>query len=428
MPKKTYTVKSGDTLANISRVAYGVPNRTEDLIRSNPRLQFRRDAGNTDAQGNPTVTPGENLVYIIEPPLSLLQGETLSDVVDESIPTMHINGVRSAVPENTEATVHYDACCNTLNTSFVWDPLRTRDREWWGNPVALPEYDFFVGSRKITAGRFERVAYSPGSDATSRRVSLSGRTFTSALMKNMFPFSAYPLERKNETLTQIAQWACGFWGLFAEGEARLNERFKKAAADNGASVWDFLAPLATQRNSVMHTDNSGYALQIVTPDPGDPVAYWEYGVNGFDLPEMSYDTTQLHDTHIGISRSARKAVDKQTFLYELLEDNSVAYHDLENQQDGTSAESLQYQAIKTLRDFFTIPITRQGVLNDDGEHWNVGDVVAVKAPHAAVYGFTRYMVRSITYRFPADKPHVVLGVIPPEVYMGEILPRLPWDD
>lgn len=426
MPKQTYIVKSGDTLANVSRAVFGVPNRTEDLVRLNPKLQFRRDAGNTDAIGNPNLQGGEPLYYISTSSLVGLQDETLADVLDESVPALHINGLRDYVPDGSSATIHYDACANLFSMGRTWNPFGELDRDRWGNPFALPEYELYLGSRKLQAGRFQTIQY--GTDANDTRVFVEGRTHTGVLEKTAFLFNMYPLERKNESLTQIAEWAASPWSVPVTGTPLNTSPFKKVSAEPSTPVWEFISNLATQRNSVVRADNSGHALEIVTPQLTDPIAYWEHGVNGFRLPDQRFDTTKIYDIHQGISRRARNVKRKRTFEYPLVNDGSVMYHDLPNQDEGTTGDSLQYLAIKALRDFFTITLERPGLLNDDGEHWQTGDIIALKAPHAALYNFTNFMIRSITYNFNTTNPSVSLRVIPPEVYMGVGIPNFPWDN
>lgn len=417
MARKTYIVKEGDNLANVSRFFYGVPNRTEDIIRENADLQHRRDVGATYLDGTPFLEGGDVLSVTVDPAFDLTTSNTAA-AGDENTPVLHINGIREPMPHGTSLTLYYDACANTMQSKFPWDPMDDLDKSRWGSPSSLPDVDVYFGPKMLFGGRFESISY--GLEANDRSVSVRGRTHTGVLVKSHLPFGVYPLERRNESLNQILSWMCGVWGIDVEGTPGIDTPFKKVSIESTQQVSQVAVDLALQRNSVVQTDSTGRVLRIVTPELKDPMEYLDYGDDSFSIGNKEYDTTLLHDIHQGISETSKNVKDKKNLTIGQLGDHSVMSHDLDNQTEGTSDEHLRFLAFKSFREYLALPIVIPGYLNKSGELYNVGDVIAVRYPPAAIYNFRNYMVRVVKYDFDRANPTVTLTAVPPQVYLAAL--------
>jgi hypothetical protein len=431
MPRKVYTASTGDTLENISRNYFGVPSRTQDIINSNPFLRFRQDSINVDLNGTPLIFDGDIVVVITDPDSTI---KTLSGKDAEEV-TLYLNGDLTPIPNVAEIALYFDACCDTFGTTFPFDPYNDFDRKRW-QPLELPEYEIFIGNEQVTGGKFESAPSIPR--ANKRAVSASGRTFTLVLEKSNFPDTAYPLEREKENLSQIAKWAFPKFGIEVDDLADNTSIFKKAAVKNSrrkrggdlseaqSTAWDYVAMLATKSQRVMHASANGYRIEIVQPTITQPVERFEEGIDGFEAPSFSYNTADLFGGYLGVKESANRPRNMKTFADPYFNETSYKFFSFDDVEDGNVSDALKYEALKSYRDFFTTSFSRPGLLTRDGKLWKPGQIVTLNSPSAMIYSDFNFLIRWVKYIIGPTTKKVELGIIPPEVYMGLPLPKLPF--
>lgn len=411
MARRTYTVKAGDTLPNVARIYYGAGNEQERIIKANGFLKFRRDSGDTDLNGTPNLHDGDVLTIIVEnPTVSAPRGVAVDEV------SMYIDESRVSVPDGTRLERHFDACCDRLTSDFPWDPNNSLHRRWWGNPRDLAEAVVFAGSKQIFGGKFENSRNI--TKAETSRMLASGRSHTRLLEKSVIPSTRYPVERENEDLFTVSDWAASFFGLSVTELSDNRERFKKVSAKKSQKIFEWLASLANTRGRVYAPTGDGYGLNIWNPQEVETVGRYVEGEAGFDPPEIEFDTTKLHNTYIGSARRARRAANIRGYRdYGFLE-TSYEYLDLQGTKPGDLQAAVEYNARKRYRDFFAVPFNPGGgLLNPQGDLWEPGQQITLRAPSSRIYFDMKFLVRKVTYVLDADARRVDLELVPPWVYL-----------
>jgi hypothetical protein len=421
MPKKTYIAQAGDTLQNVSRQFYGIPNRTEEIINANQFLNFRRDSGNVTLDGVPNVFAGDVITVLTDAPVTLSDAEFRQP--DEI--TLLLNGNETPTPEGSELTLNYDTCCNSFSSRFPWDPFSDYDRALWV-PESPPELDIFCGSQQLFGGKFEQVYPEPSID--QNRVAVAARTHTLLIEKSVAPLAAYPLEREKENLQQIAEWLCRFFGIGIDTIDAAEQIFKKASMEGSSTkCWEFLSRLATTRERVMHASDDGRSLRIVSPSSSEAVARFEQGVDGFEPPRFRFNTANLFGNQIASVETPRRPDRKVTYKDEQFEEESYGFFEIKDSTVGDSQNAIQYQALKNYRDFFTTPIfPGTGILNPQGKPWKPGQIVTIKSPSAMIYEDFDFLVRSVRLPLGVDEIKPIITIIPPQCYAGQPISPFPW--
>jgi hypothetical protein len=294
----------------------------------------------------------------------------------------------------------------------------------WGDPLNLPEADIYLGNSQVFGGKFEQVL--PKATASTSNVEVSARTHTFPLVKSHFPRSAYPLEREKETFDQTVEWACSVFGLRADNQADKTGIIKKSSCENQTTPWDYLAPLGNSMQRVMRSSPNGYALEIVQAETFEPVAKFTEGRDGFIIPQPTYNTADLAGTYQGVSDKKPKKF--ETFQDPFFSEQTFKHFSINDVEPGELADSVAYQALKTYRDFFSMEFTPGGgILNPfTNEPWEVGQTISMKSPSIMIYNDFEFLIRGIKYNIGADSKNVTLVIVPPEVYSGKPLARLPW--
>lgn len=428
MAIKIHTGQSSDTLINLSRRYFGVPNKTQDIINTNQILKHRLRAGITDSTGQPRISSGDKLVLVIPESASSVGGVTVSD---DSTLTMYLNGKEKEIPtNNTEIEINFDACCNRFSAVFPWDHRNADDRIMW-SPDSLPEVEIYQGSNVIFGGKFESAL--PPEDALSTELTTSARTHTYLIEKSCIPLSAYPLEREGESLSQTVEWACGIFGLGYENLAPPTKRQKKTSCQKGDKVWAYLSAISDNAGRILRSSLDGKKIEIATVVNSPPVAKFTEGEDGFQLSPPAFNTSSLFGNHIGQRESARGARQAVNVKNVLFDEQSYTY----NQVDNTDAADLNaatvYQMYKSYRDFFTMELTIPEIVNPKtGKRFDRGDIVTINAPSRMIYVDFEMMINQIRYIFSGGgdgsdtQVRTVLKLIPPEVYQGKPLSTIPW--
>lgn len=420
MAQHIYAVKAGDTLKNVSRRFFALGNKTEDIVKSNDFLGYRRESGNTDLGGTPNIFAGDVLRIVTDDAgISAVQGKQPDEV------TLYLNEEKVDIPDGSLLSLGYDRCCDSFSGDFPWDPNSQRDRVFW-QPDNPPTVKVFCGSNQVFGGKFEVTQ--PRSPIKERRVHAEARSHTLKIQKSNIPANKYPLEREGENLLQLAEWVSGIWGQRIEDLTGATEPFKKTSLGNGTKAFNWLMNLATTRARVMSPTADGFGLIIKSPENLAPsVATFTEGINGFEPPQPSYNTADLHGTYLATIDAGNNPGKLIVYRDPDFSEDSVAFENLTDADDSTAQAALEYAARKKYRNFFEMSmIASPGILNPLGNMWAPGQVITLNAPSAMIYNNFDFMVRTVDLNLGKSAVTPVLGIIPPEVYRGERVKRFPW--
>jgi hypothetical protein len=419
MARKTYIVKAGDTLDNVSRQFYGVANEKERIVQNNGFLQWRRSSGDSLLDGTPNLHAGDVLVVTTDNPTSSApKGVGAEDV------TLYLDGNKTSLPEGSILTKHYDACCHTFSSTFGWDPNSDYDRALWV-PNDAAECDLYIGEKQHFGGKFEKTKNITGIDTS--RMAAAARTHTRLLHKSVIPSLNYPVERENQDLFQIMDWGTNIWGLYVEQLGDDTDVFKKVSAKKTEKVFSFFNRLANTRGRVLSPSNDGYGLIINNPLDGDSVGRYVEGEAGFDPPEIEFDTSGLQGTYLSSTRRASKAANLALYRDPNFPEQSYSYEEISGAKKGDIQAALEYVALKKYRDFFTVPFfPGGGLLNPQGDVWDVGQKITLNAPSSRIYQDMQFIVRSVTFDLDPDVRRATLEIVPPEVYLSQNIDLKMW--
>jgi hypothetical protein len=413
MARASYTVKAGDTLANVARKYYGAGNQSERIVNTNGILQYRRQAGDSALDGTPNLHPGDVLTIVVDNPITAAPRGAAKDKI-----SIFLDSTQVSLPEGSVLERYFDSCCAVFDATFPWNPNSKQDLAWWGDPRNLAECTMYAGERNIFGGKFytSRTVGAPADKSVITRA----KSHTQKMFKSVLPSMAYPVEWENEDLLSICERACNIWGFTVEDLAGSNEKFKKVAFKKDQRIYDRLSELANVRGHVLGVTPDGYGFQIRNPQVQAPiVARFVEGEAGFTPPEFEFDTEALHNTYVGSSRSARKASNIRGYRDNSLQEQSYEYIELKGTNPAELQQSLEYNARKKYREFFETTFDPGGgLLNPQGDLWEPGQLITVKAPTSRLFTDTTFLVRMVRYNLDPGEESVDLGIIPPWVYAG----------
>lgn len=427
MSSITHIVKTGDRLINISRMYFGIPSRWPDIVKTNSYLKERENDGRIAVDGSPLIFDGDILVIvtdgdvIADVPVDSKKTSPITDASDSQSIVLTLNGTETQIKQGASFVHHFDSCCDQFSSEFPFDASNYFDRDTW-RPLRESEINLFIGGKQLFGGKVEQAIPVPGRAI----VEVSARSHTKTLLKSVIPAQAYPLERENETLFQIAQWACGIFGFTVENIDDAPGKFKKVAFENSGIVYTKLQELAQKKKRIISCSNDGKIIHIKKPVVGASAGRFEEGKDGFDPPVFPCNTAELHGNFLSVPEINNRPCKLVSYRNPSYDDGSVGYIDISDVPAGETQSAIEYQALKEYRDFFTSTFTpNNGVFNKNGNPWEPGQVVTINAPSSMIYKDFDFLIQKIEWDLFNRKP--VLTVIPPQAYLGEKITEFPWD-
>jgi prophage tail gpP-like protein len=416
---KIITVKSGDTLSNISRVEYGTPNKYMLIFSANPQLK----------SGDPNlIFPGEQLYIPDDPAQELLNRQkekTLNaDNIDDI--SVFIDGTSIPLPDDYEIETFFDTLADRyqFNFPFTYD---NPDITELFKPYGLQQIQIFMGNNLFFTGVQESLI-----NISSQRniiIRSGGRSKPYLLIKSNMPNSAYPLEKTNLTLEQILNnWILPIFSLNLEVNTDVGPLFERVAMEPTETIWNFISQLALQRNIVISKTPEGKVL-LHKPDISNLVASFKMGETvGIENLEINYNCNKRYGNWIGNSQSPGANNNSAEFQDTTFNEQSYKVINLPDTTAGNIDAALQWEATKSIRDALTFPINYPGWINpQNNQIFKVGEIINIKAPQIQLRTGFNFLIRSILYKKSNNRKFAQLRLIPPEAYTGQLITKFPWD-
>ena len=193
---------------------------------------------------------------------------------------------------NLSVKFNLDTFASVFSFDARFDPLNIEHQKIF-KPLTYPKIEIFSNDMDLLlTGNIVNNDFA--SSKTPQLVSISGYTKSGILEDVTIPDSVYPLEKNNQSLSEISAELLGLFGISQVIESNvaneMNLVYEKAVAQPTQSVASFLTQLASQRNIVIgHTKK------------GD-VYYFKAFIGS--KPVRSYDSSNLLSSKMAINGRA----------------------------------------------------------------------------------------------------------------------------
>ena len=193
---------------------------------------------------------------------------------------------------NLTLKFNLDTFASVFSFDARFDPLNVEHQKIF-KPLTYPKIEIFSDDNKLLlTGNIVNNDFA--SSKTPQLVSFSGYTKSGILEDVTIPDSVYPLEKNNQSLSEISAQLLKPFGISQLIESnvanKMNLVYEKAVAQPSQSVASFLTQLASQRNIVIGHTNKG------------SVYYFKAFIGS--KPVRSYDSSNLLSSKMAINGRA----------------------------------------------------------------------------------------------------------------------------
>lgn len=412
VPGKLYTVASGDSLSKIAAIAYGDSSLWPRIWKAN---QFELKSSDPNI-----IYPGEVIIIPVLPEREELKkaisstglpGKSKDDltiIIDgEEIPVLNARVIRTM-----------DTGADGWTASLDWKPGANSRLDTILEPYAYPPASVYIGGELVIKG----LLYATETDFSINGSikNLEGWSYTAdAIDSSLKP----PYEKNNITLKQLAEQIVRPLGINVIFDIDDDSTFDRVTADEGESVFDFLAKLAAQRSALVSSTVNG-DLIITRAKVGAPVATLQEGGQGALSFTARFDGRQRFNVYravgdsplgnkVGIAKDSR--VPRSRFLT-FKADETIS---------GDIQKAAKWKRSKQLTEALTIPFPVDSWYDPKGNRWQENTIVTIVAPSLHLSEGFDFLIRSVEYEFSPQGRTAVLNVVPPQVYTGEDIQE-PW--
>ena len=426
---KSYTVKSGDTLGNISIKFYGVWGRWKNIVNSNPQLIGRKSA----SDGSPLIFPGDVLIIPDEN-----QTEAPSSVVSKTPVVLDQESEQ-------DISVYIDGKLFTGFTGYtVQRPLDGFDAFSFSCP--------WQDDKKFLHGVFKPFQYkncavyyekklmfngklltsAPQVDPDSKTISIQGYPLCGVLNDCCLPESKFPPSYSGMNLSQIAADVCEPFGIKVLFSESSGDEFECVEYEPGTTVLSFLQKLAEQRGFI-YTNNDQGQLKFFKPSIENVSASFREGQLPYVSCSPKFDSQGMFSHLTGFTKT-EKDMESASYTYEnkylikcgVFRPTNFTVEDCDS---GGVEKAVKAKAGQMFSSSCSYSLIVVGYTDKYGNLYHKGMSVSLYSPGAMVYRETKFMVNEVTFkRSDTEGNQTELSLILPESYSGELPDVLPWED
>ncbi len=407
----SYVVGAGDSFESISRSQFGTVDRANDIIAANP--------GAT----NPPVTGSTLFLPVQQTPVA-----PVDSVIGELSVT--INGERFTGWTNISFSRVMDSF-GSFDLLSLWDPDNAKFRDIF-RPFGYQNVSVFEGDELLFNGTI--ITVSPEQDSKSRTVNASGYSLPGVANDCTPPISSLPLERDSQNIEQIATQLLKPFGITVEIDGDSGPAFQREALSPTKKILAYLIELATQRNLIItDTPLGGCKFQTET-DTGNPVAILKEGQAGITsiTPRFSPQNYYSHISGQGFTVFSEIGADPGSVftvinerLTGVLRPFTFVAPDAIGGEIKTATEAKAGRMIGNAVSYsVVIPSWR----DPSGNLWQPNTTMMLRAPGAMIYQSYEFLIREVRYIRNESEESVILTLVIPGSFKGEIPEVLPWEE
>jgi prophage tail gpP-like protein len=424
---KSYTVKQGDTLAAISSNQLGTAAKWKEIVNSNPQLSSRKTA----VDGSPYIFSGDVLViptdesaeksYAAQPKktIKLTNGDDDISII--------IGGNKFTGFTSYEFNLSYDSF-DTFSFSAPYDTKIEGIHEAI-QPFAFKSCDIVYADTPLFRGRL--LTPDPALTNEASEITLRGYPLCGVLNDCMLPPGKYPLPVQRVNIQAIAEAACEPYGIPVIFETDPGADFTEVSLEPTDKILDFLLKLSQQRE-LLFTNNEKGQLVFFKPKTTKPFVVFEEGKRPLISVKAKFNAQEFYSHITGYNKTdAEYPTLSYTFENSyliskgILRHKSIIIDDAETSSDVQTA--VKAHAGRMFADSVAFEIECEGHTNKDGELFQKGMNVNVKAPGAMIVKEMNFTARNIKFKRTNEGKTAVISLVLPGSYTGDIPEALPWE-
>jgi len=404
---KQYTVKSGDTLSLIAAREYGDQTLWRRIWSAN---QTRLRSGDPEI-----IFPGETIIIPVLPERESLR--TVSPPIEQGMSIVLNGRVIPIVSGRIIRTM--DTGADGWAASINWQPGEDTELDSRLKPYSYTPAQAYIDNELLVSGLLYSMSAARTNDGIIK--DLEGFSFTADLVDSTLK---PPYESNNVTLSQIATEIVSPLGINVVFDTDTGGQFSRVTAEEGETIFAYLARLASQRGVLVSSTARGELLFTQATTDSVPVATLEEDEQGALEYRARFDGRARYNVYRAVGRSP--IGNKES----IAKDNAVPRSRfLTFQADETTrgdiGEAAKWKRSKQLAEALTLTLPVADWYDPSGNLWRENTLVTVKSPTLHVpQGFT-FIIRQVSYILENEGRRAELSIVPPQVYTREELVD-PW--
>lgn len=293
-------------------------------------------------------------------------------------------------------------------------------------PLSFKNIKIFDNQKLLLNGTI--INHSFQSDSNTNLVVISGYSIGGILEDCTIPYSLYPLESINKSLSEICEKILPYFGveyiIDSSVEREMNLVFTKSIANPEESVKEYLSKLAAQRNIVISHTQDGKLLFFRPSDNLKSKGFYDktntVGAS-FDVDGQSMQAKLYVLRQPSVPKRSKTNTNKTKVLgkfYDEIENNLVQDSKRVSVKLMSSGEDLDTaQAVKNyLMD--QLKNIKLSIAFHEWQDLEIGDLIEYKNDELKLFKPVRFMVTSISKYFDAESNMYEISCNLPEAYAG----------
>jgi hypothetical protein len=422
IPGAPYVVRSGDSLSDIARQAYGQGKRWREIWEAN-KTQLRSGDPNVIFPGETINIPPDNIVDSAKDDLLSAIGLPTLPGKEKDDFTFIIGGKELPV-ESGRVFSAMDSGVRAWTASILWN---SENIEWYNRlkPYGYQQAEVYLGPNLGGKGILYTQAVRGNQEGV--RKDLFCWTKTADLVDSSVE---PPFEQKLMTLQARALGLCTPKGVLVKFEMPADPPFSKITARQNDKIFSHLAGLASQRGGLISVTPLGELL-FTTPAIGKSIGTIAESWPPGDELAIKFDGRKRFNTYKATAKSpGRKNKIKAKLKIALSKDiivptSRLVAFDASDTTAGDIQIAADWRRSKQLAESLSIPQKLSGWYSPDGQLWRENTIVTLESASLHISQGYDFLIRSVEFLFSKEGPSTMLQLVPPEAYSG--LPvKEPW--
>lgn len=417
---KVYVVQPGDSLSSIAAVAYGDENQWEIIHNANQNSLKSNDPN--------LIFPGEELIIPERPGLKQIKDDLIKSSHGDDLLEIQVDG--RIIPIVSATIIRtMNTASDAWSATIAWEPGKDEFIDNVTRPFGYPDAKAYINKERMVTGTLfdvEQLLDNEGS-----RKNLIGYSSTINIVDSNLRPDNY--EDNNVSLKQRAEKLLKPYGLRVviddSVKEKANEVFDRVAASDTDTIFSHLAKLAVQKKMIISSTEKGNLLLTSANIKSKPVGTIE---EGSATGSMAYKAKFDGRKRFSVWRVSCQTPDKDEKKIGISKDNKVPLArfknvTVNNDSEASIKETSEWIRSKDFTKAMAIPFPFPSFFAPNGELWRENTLVTVKSKTIGVPNGFNFLIQQVKYKTDTEGEGVILSLIPPEVYTGEVIEE-PWSE